>query len=605
MAHKIHCDIERGICPAIMSQWFHPKGWGRSEMSVGGLRVPFSVYSVRLKIHCDMDKKLQLQSPVKTGIKRYSDWDKNQLIIEIERLRRRKKYGIVWEDKEESVVMQCKSELPVLKTIKKREIENDDALPMNILIEGDNYHALSVLNYTHKGKIDVIYIDPPYNTGNKDFKYNDSYVDAEDDYRHSKWLSYISKRLFLSRELLKKDGVIFISIDDNEQGSLRMLCNEIFGERNFVANLIWKSKSGGANDSRFFAVDHEYILAYAKNADFFKLNLDAEAEVTTSYNLHDDKGWYSLDRLDKQSIRYSPSLDYKIIGPDGKAYYPKHKDPKYPNASWRWGKETVKTRYAELVFKNGCVYTKNYQKDGAIPRSLLVDERFGRTRTGKTELYELFGREMFSNPKPSKLIRHLVSLVPNKDAIVLDFMAGSGTTGHAVLALNEIDNGKRRFILCTNNENDICSEVCYPRLEKIIEGYSTPEKEKITGLGGNLKYFKTAFVGAEPNDKNKEMLTREATDMLCMREDTFKHVKETKLIKIFKGNKRHTGIIFDEDAIDALKKDIAKIGGKWSVYIFSLSDDTFDEEFDDMKKNVTVAPIPEAILRVYRRIFQK
>jgi adenine-specific DNA-methyltransferase len=174
-----------------------------------------------------------------------------------------------------------------------------------------------------------------------------------------------------------------------------------------------------------------------------------------------------------------------------------------------------------------------------------------------------------------------------------------------VLKLNEEDGGNRRFILCTNDENGIASEVCYPRITKVIQGYKEPGGKQVSGLGGNLRYFKTAFVGAEPNDKNKELLTREATEMLCVREDTFDVIKETKLIKIFKGSKRHTGIVFDEDAIPSLKKDIEKIGGKWSVYVFSLSDDTFDEEFEDLKKDVTVAPIPEVILRVYRHIFQK
>ena len=183
-------------------------------------------------------------------------------------------------------------------------------------------------------------------------------------------------------------------------------------------------------------------------------------------------------------------------------------------------------------------------------------------------------------------------------------MAGSGTTGHAVLQLNKEDGGNRQFILCTNNENNIASDVCYPRVAKIINGYKTVKGEKIVGFGGNFKYFRTTFVGAEPNDKNKEMLTRQATEMLCMREDTFELVKDTEAIKIFKNSKRYTGIVFDEDSISVLKKEIVKIGGTWSVYIFSLGGETFDEEFEDMKQKIIIAPIPEAILRVYRRLFQ-
>ncbi|MBP5780689.1 MAG: toll/interleukin-1 receptor domain-containing protein, partial [Clostridia bacterium] len=170
-----------------------------------------------------------------------------------------------------------------------------------------------------------------------------------------------------------------------------------------------------ANDSRFFAIDHEYVITYAKSADNFQLNLDKGAEVTTSYNLEDENGKYALDRLDKQSIRYSDSLNYEIIGPDGVSYFPKHIDPNHPNENWRWGKDTVKERYNELVFKNGFVYTKNYQKDGATPRSLLVDERFGRTRTGKTLAFDIFGVSLFDNPKPMQLIKHLVEISSKED----------------------------------------------------------------------------------------------------------------------------------------------------------------------------------------------
>lgn len=199
--------------------------------------------------------------------------------------------------------------------------------PNHLIIEGDNLEALTALTYTHEGKIDVIYIDPPYNTGNKDFIYNDSYVDSEDSYRHSKWLSFMSKRLRIAKRLLSDRGVIFISIDDNEQANLKLLCDEIFGERNMLANLIWKSKSGGANDSSSFGTDHEYILCYCTNFTKATIGNDKGAIVTTSYNKIDSEGRrYSLDRLDKQSLGYQETLDYPILGPDGKTYIVEHKD---------------------------------------------------------------------------------------------------------------------------------------------------------------------------------------------------------------------------------------------------------------------------------------
>src|SRR3989344_1723654 len=197
---------------------------------------------------------------------KYDTWTREQLVVEVARLRKRKKYGRVWDEERvpEDVVEQCKTELPVLKEIKSKAIATTADAPTNILIEGDNYHALSVLNYTHKGKIDVIYIDPPYNTGNKDFKYNDRYVDKEDSYRHSKWLSFIEKRLVFAKNLLKEGGGIFISIDDNEQAGLKLICDKIFGENNFVAQII-RASSPTQNITKFISVMHDYCLVYCRN----------------------------------------------------------------------------------------------------------------------------------------------------------------------------------------------------------------------------------------------------------------------------------------------------------------------------------------------------
>ena len=248
--------------------------------------------------------------------------------------------------------------------------------------------------------------------------------------------------------------------------------------------MVWKSKSGGANDSKYFAVDHEYIFAYAKKAETFVLNLDDEATVTTLYNRKDEKGEYALDRLDKQNIRYSAALDYEIIGPDGTSYFPKHKDPKHPNATWRWSKEHVNKNYNELVFENGCVYTKNYKKEGAIARSLLIEERFGRTRTGKTDCFSLFNRDYFSNPKPYKLIRFLSKIASDKDSSILDFFSGSATTAHAVMQLNAEDGGHRKFIMVQLPEPcDEKSEACKAGYKNICE----IGKERIRRAGDKLR----------------------------------------------------------------------------------------------------------------------
>lgn len=563
---------------------------------------------------------------------KYKNHSREELIDELETLKK-KKYGLVWDKKNSQEMLDAfvnwenvpenftPKQFPVLKEIKNKEIVNDTAKPINLLIEGDNYHSLAVLNFTHQNKIDVIYIDPPYNTGNKDFLFNDKflakeYVLKEDPWRHSKWLSFMEKRLSLAKNLLKKQGVIFISIDDNEQAQLKLLCNEIFGEENFIANLIWKSKSGGANDSKFFAIDHEYLLVYAKNANNLKFGLDTEAAVSTIYNLQDEKGVYSLDRLDKQSLGYLQSLDFPIKGPDGKTYLVHHKNPKNKIARWRWGRNTVEERHNELVFKNGFVYTKNYEKEGAIPRSLLIDERFGRTRTGKTQLFDFFRKEVFRNPKPSKLIKYLVKLIPNKNIQVLDFMAGSGTTGKAILELNNEDGGNRKFILCTNDEeidnngskikHKICTDVCYPRIEKVINGYKNSKGEKILGLGGNLKYFKTDFVGSDSTDKNKRDLVNKSAEMICIKEDIFDLVIDGGFdYRIYQKGKKFLGIIFGIDAIVDFKKEAEKYKGKFTVYCFSYAEEAPKKEFVGLKNKYVLEPIPAVILKVYDEIFKK
>jgi adenine-specific DNA-methyltransferase len=373
----------------------------------------------------------------------------------------------------------------------------------NVFIEGDNLEVIKLLQNAYNDKVKLIYLDPPYNTG-KDFVYSDDFSDARKHYlevtgqvdsdgnklvanpetsgrKHSNWLTMMYPRLQIARNMLTPDGSIFVSIDDSEVHNLRLLMDEVFGPENFVAELIWKSKSGGANDSKFFAVDHEYLICYSRDASKFKIGIDVMAEVTTSYSRSDENGQYGLERLDKQNLGYLASLDFPIIGPDGIEYVVEQKDPQNPNARWRWGQDSVRDRYSELVFENGKVYTKNYKKDGAIPRSLLVDERFGRTRTGSTEVAEMLGGPYFDNPKPTKLLSHLISVATNPGDLVMDLFAGSGSTGHAVANLNEAPGVRRKFVLVTINERtnpdkyaakqgiEFVSEITRMRLKKIME----------------------------------------------------------------------------------------------------------------------------------------
>lgn len=251
------------------------------------------------------------------------------------------------------------------------------------------------------------------------------------------------------------------------------------------------------------------------------------------------------------------------------------------------------------------VFLRERQQEGQSAINFWFGREYGDNLSASAELNNLFGGErVFDNPKPVNLMKMILRIKTNKDSLILDFMAGTGTIGQAVLELNKEDGGNRQFILATNNESNICTDVCYPRIKKVITGYRNLKGEKVAGLGSNLKYFKTYFVGAEPTDKNKIKLTEQATEMLCIKEGTFGKVLDQKNFKIFKNIDHYTGIIFDQAAIPVFKKAIKDIKGKFSVYVFSLGDETFDDEFKDVKQKVKLSPIPEAILRVYRRIFR-
>ena len=541
---------------------------------------------------------------------------KEKLLAEIERLKKelkkKKKYGLVWEDKPEDVVEMCKEKLPVLKEVKGREIITDKNKPMNLLIEGDNYHALSVLNYTHKGKIDVIYIDPPYNTGKaKEWKYNDKYVDENDGYKHSKWLNMMEKRLLLAKNLLKKSGAIFISIDDNELYQLKLLVDKIFKENNFEL-MIWDKVTGNTNAGSGkmkityrFRKDHEYIVCVYLNKN--------EVKFVKPLGLKEFKNEYgNIDndpRGNWMSCEICKSEVKSIVG--GKNYFT-FKTPfkKEITRQWHYSKDELETLIKDnrIYFGNGNIIPrlKKFLNEEAEITPTSIIQNLASTTDGNNEAKEIGFN--FENPKPSKFIKYLLSLIVsnNKNAIILDYFAGSGTTGHAVLALNKLDEGNRKFILCTNNENKICEEVTYPRVQKVIKGYKkNGNGEKVSGLGGNLKYFKTDFVDyKESTDRNKIKLTKEAVEMLCVKEGTFELVLNNEDFKIFKNHDHYAGIIFDQLAIEDFKKAIKNIKGKISVYIFSLGDDSFEDEFEDIKQKVKLSPIPEAILKVYRRIYK-
>ncbi|MBI2452238.1 site-specific DNA-methyltransferase [Candidatus Pacearchaeota archaeon] len=570
--------------------------------------------------------------------KDYANWSKTELVKELDKLSKRKKYGIVWEDKSEQVAELCKEKLPILEEDKKKEIKTDDKKPIHILIEGDNYHALSVLNYTHKGAIDVIYIDPPYNTGNEGFVYNDNRVDLNDSYRHSKWLSFIEKRLKLSKNLLNSKGIIFISIDDNEVAQLKLLCDEIFGENNFIALIIVQTNKGG-RDYLEIAKTHEYLLCYGKSNNI-KLN-EIPKDISV-LKLEDETGKFEIRELRNRNPKFTkenrPNLYYPVyINPlltdsyghcavsliKSKSYsieiFPKNSEGK--DSCWRWGKKLVTQNIVENDAQKSQVVAKQKRDNGwniyekcrksTTKAKSIWDDSEVRTERGTIALRNILGKALFDHPKPVELIDKILRLSTNENSIILDFFAGSGTTAQAVLELNNQDEGNRKFILCTNNESNngegykILSDICYPRIEKVIKGYKDLKNQKIEGTGGHLKYFKTDFVDAEPTDKNKKKLVDKSTEMLCLKEDCFDEIKKAENYSLFKNSQdTYLGIIYSDDGIEPFKKEIKKIKKKFITYVFSLDESAREEEFEDVADLVELRPIPAVILNVYKRIFK-
>lgn len=563
-------------------------------------------------------------------------------------LRKQKKYGLVWEDKPEDVEERLRDELPVLIEDTTKAIISDDAdAPNHILIEGDNLEALTSLTYTHEGKIDVIYIDPPYNTGNKDFVYNDHIVDKEDSYRHSKWLSFMSKRLRIAKQLLSDRGVIFISIDDNEQAQLKLLCDnpDLFGTTNFLGQLILKTATD--NNASQINTEHEYMLCYCKNRNFqgnwkrtgqaaksiiekyrellaqglstsdiqkelrkwIKTNKENLPQVA-HYNNVDEKGVYSSSS--NSSNPHPGGYTYDIIHPVTGLACPK------PQNGWRWPQITFNAYDKDGEIEWGKDHTtqphvkKRIETATDYLRTLIYEDNRGTT-LALSEIFE--GKKVFDNPKPQKVLQRVLDFASDKTSTILDFFAGSGTTLHATMQLNSEDGGHRKCILVTNNENNICEEVTYERNKRVINGYTTPKGEEVPGLKNNtLRYYRTSFVGRSRSMKNMRQLMNLSTDMLCIKEDLY--TEQTKfgeqptyknVFRYFNDGKKRMMIIYKEEAVPLLADLIRKTDyeGKMRVYVFSPSEDPWEGEFEEVQDKVQLCALPQAIYNAYKRILPK
>ena len=525
-------------------------------------------------------------------------------LSELEKEVKSKKYGLVFEEHREGIDEILAANTPVLT--EEQDLFIDNGGQMNFLIEGDNLAALQLLMKTHKEKIRMIYIDPPYNTGNKDFAYDDERIDKTDTFIHSKWLSFMRERLLIARKLLTMNGIVFISIDDNEQTHLRILCDEIFGENNFFSQIVVRSNKRGQTYKQI-AKTHEYILVYTRTPEA-EFNEIEKTDEDSDLNLIDDVGNYNVRELRNRNPKFGrfnrPNLYYAFyinpncVDKDNFCPVSLEKTVEYSveifprnslgvDSCWRWGTKLSMTNINEDTQKSNLVarakrdggyniYEK-YRKSTYKAKSIWFDIDV-ISEKGTVELGELGLASLFQFPKPLGLLNRCLQIGSNDDDIVLDFFAGSGTTGHAVMKLNAEDNCNRRFILCTNNENNICRDVTYERLRRVIE------KE---GYNASLKYYKIDYIHI-----NERMYYEYADELLH-------HVRE--LVELenginFTGN-AEIAIILTDDELEGFVANVQEYEKCRRIYrghdiLLSAEQETKLQEQD-----ITVCVIPDYYYR--------
>ncbi len=568
---------------------------------------------------------------------------------EIKRLRaqlKSQRYGLVWLDVPEAFEADSEDKLPVLREIPSLSVDNSSANRSNIVIEGDNYHALTCLNYTHKGKVDVIYIDPPYNTGSDGFRYKDKrvleqfpdgdLVPKDHPLRHSYWLSFMSKRLTLAKHLLKRSGVIFISINEEELSQLKMLCDEIFLESNYLAMFTIKVRHEERilkGDKDFHEVV-EYLLMYRASPEYktVKKIRDNTSDEQYMYEVEElgppsetltfnkktvevfapesfsvVKRAPDVSRLKKISIRgtlregnSSGRLYVEFIEPleDKKGYLFKVPDMGGDGQGFRYFLSPTKTKNGDYF--QGVPTDRTETKEVPHPNFMDWVEEFNNV--GKEGDIDFGGGK-----KPIEFLKYYLKIgSTNSSAVVLDFFGGSGSTGHAVLALNEEDGGDRQFILVT-----LGSETVKGKETKIAEDVL---RKRFLNLKNDfefgLKYFRTDFVGENnvlgASDEDRLELARNAGGLLALAEGTLQLVEATDHYVIYKdeSSSSHTGVYFREELtqFEVFKTKVSEIKGETCVYLFSWgSESDFADEF--VGKHLTVRPIPQPILEIYRQIF--
>lgn len=583
---------------------------------------------------------------------------------QLEALRLQTRFGLVWEERPELVepehaLEEARGMFPVLTEEPGLAVgEGDNPI---VLMEGDNYHALMTLTYTHEREVDVIYIDPPYNTGNEDFKYNDRFVDDIDEYRHSKWLNFMAPRIELAQRLLKDTGVIIVSIDDNEFAQLKLLLDRAFNERNFIGNIVRATNSTKSN-SNFLSVNYDYTLVYAKNKAALEAHIkaeDAKWQVNKNNIAEYKKQIATLKRKKassdeitselKELTKYPRFIDFvNYWYVDDRGVYRKgdlggvkngNKEPilnpltkkpdPVPPGGFRFRKEEL-----ERLIKEDRIH---FHTDGSLPTvKRYLDENPKQRPKGimsddqrpDANLLEGMGIE-FDNPKQLAFIERILSIF-NDDAVILDFFAGSGTTGHAVLKLNAEDGGSRKCVLVTDNESSICREVTYVRLKKAIEGYTdlrakrksdaakkkgkkgkTAAQLKVAGLGGGLRFFKvepTVFNTGEVNDDLRAAFREHATDLMRVREWCFEPVLSQAQFAVYGSSSKVLAILLSHKARTKLIDKLEKKAGERPIVLYgfslagALEGSDFKEAFDG---RITFEGLPDELLNTYQRVFQR
>lgn len=621
-----------------------------STKGVGGARKRGGRYTV-------MAKKMDLGALRQQILELQIDKELKHDLLEV--INEKRHYGLVWEESSEAAWDDMQDQLPVFVEDESKRLDSaPEGSPNHLLIEGDNLNALTALTYAYAGKIDVIYIDPPYNTGNKDFIYNDSFVDKEDGFRHSKWLSFMNRRLRIAKKLLSEKGVMFISIDENEEAQLKMLCDKIYGENNHIATLPTIMNLKGNQDEFGFAGTHEYTHVYCLSRENCSIGyLPVEDEELDDW-LSDDKGFYKKGAnlkstgvnapKEKRPYLFYPilvNIETKVVSTISKDEYVRIYDKelklhdevylsqlqeKYESLgytfllpitggkgmSWRWGWQKVKEEADEIIVNiNGIdvsLYKKQRPQLGDLPskkpKSVFYRPEYS-SGNGKAELVSVLGENLFGYPKPLNLIIDFLRISAFKDSTILDFFAGSGTTLHATMQLNSEDGGHRKCILVTNNENNICEKVTYERNKRVINGYTNQKGEEVPGLShNNLRYYKTEFVPRDQSSsKSRRALMASLVDLLCIKNNIYKEQEtfggkkfKKNVLRYFKDEAGQMLVVLDERVVSIIIPMIAEVATKQNplkVYVYSDGAYAYEDEFHKVMPVIELCAMPDAFLQ--------